>query len=378
MENPTKESFVIIRRIMQIIRWYPPEKKSTLYLAEGYTIHFLLLVLVTSLVAVEMYLEKGYDDLVQVMYLCETICYSIKVLPFLNGNDRIKKCISFFDGEEFRPRDYIEEEILNQSVFLCQVMSKFYIVSIICAEIAYAFPALLADKFELPIPIWLPYSATSNSLIYGATYLYLVIAVVYSGFATSLLDPLIGGLTFQAVSRLKILKHRIQNPENVAEHTSNKILLPSDIYQELASCIELHNAILKFVNEYEECFSWSIFNQLVATTYVLCFICIAFTTLPLVSMESVKYVIFFFVVNGQILFYCYFGTLLYEESDSLVTAIYLSRWYEYPVESQKLLVTLMQRSQKPMILSAEKLVDLTLLTFTTILKRSYSLVALLQ
>ena len=64
---------------------------------------------------------------------------------------------------------------------------------------------------------------------------------MYTGFATSPLDPLIGGLVFQAVSQLKILKHRIQNPQNFVKEQSNT----TGIYQTLAECVDLHNAILK-------------------------------------------------------------------------------------------------------------------------------------
>ncbi|KAJ3666941.1 hypothetical protein Zmor_002362 [Zophobas morio] len=322
-----------------------------------------------------MFLKKGYDDFMQVIYIGETIWYAFKLLPFLRGNDRIKNCISYFEGAEFQPQDNTEKEILNNSAFLFQVMSKFYIVSIGCAEILYAIPALFSDGHDLPMPVWLPYSVTSSSVIYYVTYFYLCIAVVYTGFATSPLDPLIGGLVFQAVSQLKILKHRIQNPQNFVKEQSNT----TGIYQTLAECVDLHNAILKKdFCEYEECFSWTIFNQFLGTTSVLCFICVAITTVPLASVDTIKYTSFFFVVNCQVLFYCYFGTLLYEESDTLVTAIYLSHWYEYPIETQKLLLTLMERSKQPLILSVEKLLDLTLDTFTEILKRSYSLVTILK
>ncbi|XP_063912019.1 odorant receptor 4-like [Zophobas morio] len=300
-----------------------------------------------------MFVAKGYD-FTQVVFIGLTLFYALKLLPFLNGNDRIKKCISYFDGDEFQPRDETKQEILSK------------------------IPALLSNENELPLPMWLPYSINKSSVIYYTTYVYLCIAIVYVGFATALLDPLIGGLAFQAVSQLKILKHRLQNLQNFSKYGSNSTLIQTGIYQQLIGCVEHHNAILKFVSEYEQCFSWTIFNQFMGTTSVLCFICIAITTVPLVSIDAVKYIIFFFVVNWQALFYCYFGTLLYEESDTLVTAIYLSQWYEYPVEAQKIIFTLMERAKQPMILSAEKLLDLTLDTFTAILKRSYSLIAFLK
>ena len=69
-----------------------------------------------------------------------------------------------------------------------------------------------------------------------------ILGIVYCGSASSLLEPLLGGLVFQAISQLKILKHRIQNQENVEKRRSTT----SRIYQNLARCVEHHKAILKY------------------------------------------------------------------------------------------------------------------------------------
>ena len=64
--------------------------------------------MVNVLVVVKMFLKKGYDDAMQVVYIGETIWYAFKVMPFLGGNDRIKNCISYFEGAEFQPQDNTE------------------------------------------------------------------------------------------------------------------------------------------------------------------------------------------------------------------------------------------------------------------------------
>ena len=50
---------------------------------------------------------------------------------------------------------------------------------------------------------------------------------------------------FQAVSQLKILKHRIQNPENFDQDTFHATLLENYIYQRVVECIKYHTEILK-------------------------------------------------------------------------------------------------------------------------------------
>ncbi|KAJ8943735.1 hypothetical protein NQ318_007183 [Aromia moschata] len=66
------------------------------------------------------------------------------------------------------------------------------------------------------------------------------------------------------------------------------------------------------------------------------------------------------------------------QSDSIVNAIYMSEWYNYDNKSKKALITLMERAKRPMVVTAGKLLDLSLVTFTTIIRRSYSLLAVLK
>ncbi|KAJ3619771.1 hypothetical protein MTP99_005427 [Tenebrio molitor] len=67
----------------------------------------------------------------------------------------------------------------------------------------------------------------------------------------------------------------------------------------------------------------------------------------------------------EIYFYCYYGTLLFEENKSLTDGIYMAKWYELDEKSKKALIILMERSKKPMVVTASKLLNLTLATFTT-------------
>jgi hypothetical protein len=44
----------------------------------------------------------------------------------------------------------------------------------------------------------------------------------------------------------------------------------------------------------------------------------------------------------------------------------MSKWYEYNVTSKRALIILMERSKRPMIVTAGKVFDLSLQTFTTV------------
>ncbi|RZC33419.1 7tm 6 domain containing protein, partial [Asbolus verrucosus] len=84
-----------------------------------------------------------------------------------------------------------------------------------------------------------------------------------------------------------------------------------------------------FVKEYEECFSWVVFSQFAGSAFAIGFCCLQ------LSMNS-----------------------------SLRNAIHMSRWYEFDIQSKKALIIIMERSKKPMIITAGGIVDVTLKTFT--------------
>ncbi|XP_063912015.1 odorant receptor 33a-like [Zophobas morio] len=363
MENPNRQSFIYNLKLMKIFRWYPPTQ-STFERLQGYVLYIIFLVLGVSLVGVEMLMRRGYD-MMQAIFLCEGTFFGLKFLPMFRKGEQIKRCISYFDGVEFGPRDKTEQRILSNSVVLCQIIAKIYIISMACCQVLYLLPSLFLSGYDLPLRMWLPYSTTSSLVNYYTAYAYIWAVISYCAFTNASLDPLIGGLIFQAVSQLKILKHRIQNPENFDQYTFSATLLENYIYQKVVECIKHHTEILNFINEFDQCLSWCVFNQFLGTTALLCFLITAVLTVPLASIDGMTYIVYFFVILSQILFYCYFGTLLFEESDMLVTATYSSHWYEYTLETQKLYLTLMERSKRPTMLSAGGLLDLTLNTFTS-------------
>ncbi|KAJ3666953.1 hypothetical protein Zmor_002371 [Zophobas morio] len=377
MENQNKTSFQINIKLMQIFRWYPENHSSRSFWLQGFVLYIFFLVLTVSIILTNILLERSYDNM-QIIYVTETLGFCFKLLPFLRNGEHVRKCVNFFSGSDFAPKDTAEKEIAETSIKLCKIMSVVYLVGCTCAEVLYVVPSLVSKNYNLPMRVWLPYDPTKGPLTYYSTIFYLATACVYDASATSLIDPLIGGLAYQVVSQLKILKYRLQNAclGKDIEEVDNNLKNKSVIYRNLVQCVQHHNAILRFVEEYEECFSWPIFSQFMATTFVICFCCIALSTVPIA--DTTIYILFFCVAISQLLFYCYFGTLLYEENNTLMTAIYMSQWYEYDIESRKLLITIMEQAKRPMVVTAAKLVDLTLETFVTILKRSYSLIAVLK
>ena len=80
----------------------------------------------------------------------------------------------------------------------------------------------------------------------------------------------------------------------------------------------------------------------------------------------VSLIIYLTTMLSEIFLYCYFGSILIDESNSLTDAIYMGEWYTYDIKARRGLITLMERSKGPMVVTAGKILDLSLVTFTTV------------
>nr|XP_015839897.1 PREDICTED: odorant receptor Or1-like [Tribolium castaneum] len=232
---------------------------------------------------------------------------------------------------------------------------------------------------NLPLEIWVPVDFTENTELYCFAYIYVVLGVAAGALSNGVIDPLIAGLASHATTQLKILKNNLQFLSEDADQVIAQQLTKARIIQDkIRFCIIHHNAILDFVDYYENVYSGIVFSQFIASVFVICLACFYLSIVEPFSVIFFAMVIFLVTVLSQIFLYSYYGTLLFEENNTLTNAVYMGQWYTYDVTSRKALIILMERSKRPMTVRAGKVLDLSLETFTTILRRAYSLLAVLK
>ncbi|KAJ3658568.1 hypothetical protein Zmor_010301 [Zophobas morio] len=380
-----QQSFKINLIVLKMFGLYPSENNSVFVKVRAYTLYFTLLVLATILTLVNLVLDKNSGTTqknLMTVFVSETMFISFKVLPFLRYGEKIKNCINFFGHKDFAPKDFEEKQITAKCIRICRRNSTVYFYGIVMAEIVWNVPVIFSKEKKFPIYPWLPYDPTSTNLIYYAMLVYTTSVMLYDGFVATMTDPLIGGLAYHATAQIKILKY---NLENIDKHV-HKITMENEYstiaykmaYKHLKQCVNRHNHILNFFVDYEECFSWCVFWQFASSVLALCFCCRGSTLVAIASISSLTYFLCFLVISGQILFYCHYGTLLYEENKSLAESIYMGCWFQCDVKIRKVLIMMMERSKRSMVFTAGAVINVTFQTFLSVLKTSYSLVAVLN
>ncbi|XP_063912174.1 odorant receptor Or1-like [Zophobas morio] len=314
-------------------------------------------------------------------------CYITKFYPFIARGAQIKKCIRFFEAPFFRISSPKQKLIIEDCNRTCRKINMIFLIFVSGSVTSWAAKPFFWKDYRLPVDVWLPFDALSGPRVYYPVYVFLVIGVSYAAYSSGAIDPLIAGLACHATGQIRVLKDNLQYLNEYAgeeltrrnyRHDEGNILKSRIIYNKIKECVDHHDAILEFVKFYEKSFSLSVFSQFMGSIFVICVTCLQLSMVDPLTFGFVSLIIYLTTMLSEIFLYCYFGSILIDESNSLTDAIYMGEWYTYDIKARRSLITLMERSKRPMVVTAGKILDLSLVTFTTIIRRSYSLLAVLK
>nr|CAI5863159.1 unnamed protein product [Callosobruchus analis] len=122
------------------------------------------------------------------------------------------------------------------------------------------------------------------------------------------------------------------------------------------------------------------FIQCISSGLAICFVGFQLmVVVPPGSPEFISQAAYFCSMFSQIFFYCWYGQNIILKSTSISSSYYSTNWYDvYPTNIRSYLFLIMERTKRPLILRAGGVFPLSLSTLMSILKSSYSYMAVLQ
>jgi hypothetical protein len=183
MNDIIKQSFNINIFVMETLGLYPCEKHSNFRQVQAYVMYILFIIMVPFLTILNFIVEENLDILQlnnTATFLSETICWIIKLLPFLVNGQRIKKCINYFGDSYFTTLlcgDTDRKNIINNCIQVCRRNSLIFLTGVIGGLASFIIKPLFLNNQRLPLNMWLPFR-TSENWIYIAVYLFLAIGIV--------------------------------------------------------------------------------------------------------------------------------------------------------------------------------------------------------
>ncbi|KAJ3666936.1 hypothetical protein Zmor_002357 [Zophobas morio] len=392
MDGPVQRIFKLNLIIMRILGFYPTQKFKKIYKLYAYAVYVSFTIPVPTLAAVHLIVGENID-LVQFgdssFIIFQVGCFIFKLVPFIFNAEEVRKSIYMLEWPIFNNYSKKQEVIIEKCVKICKRNTWLFLGFCVCTFLSWSVTPFFGSVHKFPIEIWLPFKPTSNEKRYVLTFIFIFLGVGNGAVSNGVIDPLVSGMACFAATQLEVLKGDLENlgaeaeeilrskcdieNQELAEKFKNNI-----IYAKIGKCITHHTAIIKFIQHYEKIYSSVVFTQFMAAAVVICVSCLQLSMVEPFTFTFFAMISFLLTMLLEIFLYCYFGSILYEESNCLTSAIYMGTWYEYDLKSKKALIILMERSKKPITVTAGKILDLSLVTFTTILRRAYSLLAVLQ
>ncbi|XP_011065200.1 PREDICTED: putative odorant receptor 92a [Acromyrmex echinatior] len=226
---------------------------------------------------------------------------------------------------------------------------------------------------QFPIKVQFPLKA-QQSPIFELLAVTQFLLMLFNSYMLFVINALISTLVLHISGQIDILcqEFKIISAKTLRYKTSTSML---DIL------IERHNRVFWFSDNIENLFSFIALMQVVWNTLVICglvfIIIISFHIETGVSV-IIKSVFSYLAVIVEIFILCFAGEYLNLKSKSIADAAYGSFWYDLSSNNKKIIPFIILRSQKQLVITAGKITNLSLETFTSIMKASASYVSVLH
>ncbi|XP_076756229.1 odorant receptor 94b-like [Xylocopa sonorina] len=279
-----------------------------------------------------------------------------------------KGILSLIDDLEKKPfLTATEEEVRIQKRFNRTIeRNSIVYTTMVLSCIIWTWIRSFFTDFEarkLTFRVWLPYDY-SEQRPYIYTYIYQVMTSISACFMNVGCDTLFSGLLIHIYGQFEILEERLKNVEQDGVHLAKQ-------------CAKHHYRIYKYAKRVNQEFSVIMFSQFCVSSFTVCFNFYRMSQVTMVSL-MVECMLYATCMLTEILYYCWYSNEVKLKSLELSDVIFRSDWTSWDTRATKILLTIMNRSAKPIEFTSLSMVSLNLDSFTALMKTSYSIFNLLQ
>ncbi|XP_025163768.1 odorant receptor 22c-like isoform X1 [Harpegnathos saltator] len=223
----------------------------------------------------------------------------------------------------------------------------------------------------LPVRIQLPFDA-EQSPIYELLVIVLFLHSMTLVFPVNLLSGLVFSLVFHACGQIDIICQELKNISEKMSHYGSSTYTTGML-------IERHNRVISFSKNIDKVFSFIALMQILGNTLVICFLgLVLMTSHTDIDIGLLKTMFAYMGISLEVFVVCFVGEYLCIKSKSLGDAAYESLWYNMSPSHVKKLLLIIMRSQKQLTITAGGITNLSLESFTSIMKASASYMSVLK
>nr|ALR72552.1 odorant receptor OR7 [Colaphellus bowringi] len=304
--------------------------------------------------------------------------YLIKLIIFKSKSVHVLEMLSFLELTEFNNYPKGLSGIVERTVKFSRYLGYAY--QFMCCLVITLYSTIpLFTKADLPIRF-----SHDVGKLKPAVYIFQVIGLSSAASNNSCLDVLAMSLMGICSAQIDILNKKLitlgkNEDEDETDGSNNS-------YLRLKKCAKHHVEIIRFQKALERVFSSIFLAQFATSVMVICNIGFQLVHVQPASVQFALMLFYFIAMNTQLVMYCWYGNEIIVKvyhclsilSSAIRDACYKFEWFDSNMETKKLLLIIMEHSKKHLYLTAGKISVLSLESFTSVMRTSYSYFALLQ
>ncbi|XP_032599007.1 odorant receptor 2a [Drosophila grimshawi] len=146
----------------------------------------------------------------------------------------------------------------------------------------------------------------------------------------------------------------------------------------LVSIVKYHCELIVLRQKVERIFNLPVMLQFVSSVVIVAMTVFQVLVIGDGSTSSIIMDMLLCCVLCQLFFYCWFGNEVYEQSMTLATSGFGCNWYLFDTKFRKTLLIFMVNAERPFLFTAGGFMGLHLPSFTYIISKAYSIMAVLR
>ncbi|PSN50593.1 Odorant receptor 55a [Blattella germanica] len=367
--------------------------------------------------------RNNFDDLVEVLPLCISMTlFYLKIYAFIFRRKEIENIVQKVRENFFIHRNRLTLE--NKTIIMSTIKQgkKFtiiylswngfvnFIFSVVTPLLATVPETANGTETVSPllVKIWTPVDP-SVSPNYEIISIYISVTCIVIGFDFFVTDLFIMVLIIYCTGQFKLLcdslskaqanvnrkllkeelkthtllkcaevggEQEVKMEENMSSTLSTK-LMHSETEKYLMDCIRHHQSLIEFAARVEDLWKTYFFAQFLTASFLICFLGYKSMTMDM-DVNLLKNMGYLGSVIFQLALQCLFGSNLMTESSAVYDAVYSSDWYNQSNKYKFCSRMMIMRAQKPVQIRAGRFGIMSLPLFASMMRSSYSYLALLK
>ncbi|KAB0799150.1 hypothetical protein PPYR_07030 [Photinus pyralis] len=256
-------------------------------------------------------------------------------------------------------------------------------------EITVDASNVTAYKYTQPLPYWayMPFDYTTSRTRFFWALVYNCFTAYQQAWTIVGIDTLFTALVSNIGLQLTILRgafktirsRSVRSVKMANElYPPNPTLVDEAMDREMKKCVRHLQLIFDTCKRMEEVFTYLTLTQVIMSEIIICTCLYLVSSIPITSKAFATELVYLVAIELQIGLYCFFGNKVTIMGEDISLALYEGDWLLANSSFKKSMLITMLRMKKPIYLTMGKFSPLTLSTFVTIGKGSYSFFAVLK